>query len=276
MSNEQQDSKKKRRAFPVWLKETFSREQWQKLTGWLKGAKLTRSQWISIGVLAILVIACFVVYFVGQRLGWFKFFETRESVRDWVKSFGAWAPLAFFALQFVQVIISPIPGSVTTIAGGMLFGFLYGFALSLGAVFLGSVTAFLLGKAFGRPLVEKIAGKSTVDKYMKSVSSRQRVVLIMMFLLPFFPDDLLCLIAGLSAMRLPQFSLIMILTRPWGLLFSALAGSGLVSVPWWGWIIIAVAAGALFVLSLKYAPAIEERTHVWIEKIEKRLPHKVS
>jgi len=158
----------------------------------------------------------------------------------------------------------------------MLFGFLYGFLLSLGAVFLGSIAAFLLGKAFGRPLVERIAGKSTVDKYMKSVSSRQRIVLIMMFLLPFFPDDLLCLIAGLSAMRLPQFSLIVILTRPWGLLFSALAGSGLVHVAWWGWIIIAAAAGVLFVLSLKYAPSIEERTHVWIEKFEKKLSRKVN
>lgn len=247
-----------------------------KITERLKAVKITRQQWISIGVLAMFVIACFVLYFVGQHLGWFKFLESRENIRDWVRSFGAWAPLAFFGLQFIQVIVSPIPGSVTTIAGGMMFGFFYGFLLSLGAVFLGSIAAFLLGKAFGRPLVEKIAGKSTVDKYMKSVSSRQRIVLIMMFLLPFFPDDILCLVAGLSAMRLPQFSLIMILTRPWGLLFSALAGSGLLHITWWGWIIIAAAAVVLFVLSLKYAAAIEEHTRLWIDKLEKKLPRKVS
>jgi len=247
-----------------------------KVTERLKAVKITKQQWIWIGVLAAIVIACFVIYFVGKNLGWFQYFETRESVRNWVRSFGVWAPLVFFALQFVQVIISPIPGSVTTIAGGMLFGFFYGFVLSLAAVFLGSIAAFLLGKSFGRPLVERIAGKSVVDKYMTSVSSRQRIVLIMMFLLPFFPDDLLCLIAGLSAMRLPQFSLIVILTRPWGLLFSALAGSGLLKMTWWGWAIIAVAAGILFVFSLKYAPAIEERTHSWIEKLEKKLPGKVN
>lgn len=247
-----------------------------KITQRLKAVKITKQQWIWIGVLAALVAACFILYFVGQHLGWFKFFQSREKVRDWVHSFGAWAPVAYFALQFIQVIISPIPGNVTTVAGGMLFGFFYGFALSLGAVILGSIVAFLLGKAFGRPLVERIAGKAVVDKYMKSVSSRQRVVLIMMFLLPVFPDDILCLIAGLSAMRLPQFTLIMILTRPWGLLFSALAGSGLLRMPWWGWIIIAAAAGVLFVFSLKYAPAIEERTRLWIDKIEKKLTHKVS
>ncbi len=240
----------------------------------LKAVRLTKQQWIWIGVLAAVVAACVAVYYVGMNRGWFNFFESRESVRNWVHSFGAWAPLAFFALQFIQVLLSPIPGSVTTIAGGMMFGFFYGFLLSLGAIFLGSVAAFLLGKAAGRPLVERIVGKTVVEKYMKSVSSRQRVVLFMMFLLPFFPDDILCLVAGLSAMRLPQFMLMMILTRPWGLLFSALMGSGLVSIPYWGWGIIAAVAIALFVLSLKYAPAVEEHAKQWIERFEAKLPRK--
>lgn len=242
----------------------------------LKAVKLNRQQWIWIGVLAVIVVAFIALYYVGQNLGWFQFFESRESVRDYVKSFGAWAPLAFFVLQFVQVIFSPIPGSVTTVAGGMLFGFFYGFLLSLAAIFLGSIAAFLLGKVFGRPLVEKIAGKSVVEKYTKSVSSRQRIVLIIMLLLPFFPDDLLCLVAGLSALRLPQFSLLVILTRPWGLLFSALVGSGLLHIPSWGWVVIGVAAVALFVLSLKYAPAMEERTRQWLDKLEKKLSRKAS
>jgi uncharacterized membrane protein YdjX (TVP38/TMEM64 family) len=148
----------------------------------------------------------------------------------------------------------------------MLFGFLNAFLISVAAVFLGSLCAFMLGKLFGRPLVERIAGKHVVDKYMKTVSSRQRIVLIIMFLLPFFPDDMLCLIAGLSAMSLPYFSLIVILTRPWGLLFSALLGSGMITLPEWAWIIIVVAAAALFVLSIKYAPLIEERGKHWLEK----------
>jgi uncharacterized membrane protein YdjX (TVP38/TMEM64 family) len=250
--------------------------QWRRLTEWLKSAKLTRQQWVWIGVLAAIVAAVVTLYYVGQSLGWFQFLKSREAMREWVRGFGAWAPLAFMLLQFVQVIFSPIPGNVTTVAGGMLFGLWYGFLLSLAGVFLGSICAFLLGKAFGRPLVERITGKAVGDKYMKTVSSRQRVVLIMMFLLPFFPDDLLCLIAGLTAMRLPQFSLMMILTRPWGLLFSALVGSGLLKIPSWSWAVIGVAAVALLALSFKYAPSIEERTHRWIEKFEKKLSRKAD
>ncbi len=228
--------------------------------------KITKKQIIWLIVLIAILAAVAVLYYIGKNNGWFTLFESKESLQQYVASFGAWAPLAFFALQFLQVIISPIPGSVTTLVGGILFGFLYGFLLSFSAVFIGSLGAFMLGKKFGRPLVERIAGKNIVEKYMDSVSSRQRILLILMFLFPFFPDDVLCLIAGLSALSLPSFALIMLLTRPWGLLFSALVGSGIISVPMWVWFIIAAIAIAMIVLASKYAPRIEERAHNWIKK----------
>ncbi len=228
--------------------------------------KFTKKQIIWCAVLAAVAAALIILYYIGKENGWFEFFVSKEKIQQYVSSFGALAPLAFFLLQFFQVIVSPIPGNITTLAGGLLFGFLPAFLISTAAVFLGSIAAFGLGKLFGRPLVEKIAGKEVVDKYMSTVSSRQRIVLIMMFLMPFFPDDILCLIAGLSAMRFTSFSLLVILTRPWGLLFSALAGSGTISIPDWGWVIIVVVAVAAFILSIKYAPVIEERVKSWLEK----------
>jgi len=228
--------------------------------------KLSRKQIIWIGVLALIVGALAALYFIGDANGWFALFDSIESIQEYVSSFGIWAPLIFFFLQFLQVIISPIPGAVTTLAGGLLFGFWPAFLISTAAVFFGSICAFLLGRLFGKPLAVRIAGKETVEKYMSTVSSRQRVVLVMMFLLPFFPDDVLCLIAGLTAMRLPAFMLMVMLTRPWGLIFSALVGSGAISMPWWGWAILGTIVAALFILSIKYAPQIEERIKNWLEK----------
>jgi len=232
--------------------------------------KITKKQivWISILIAAVAILV--TVYYIGKSYGWFTLFESKENIQSYVSSFGALAPLIFFILQFVQVIISPIPGSITTIAGGLMFGFTGGFLISLAAVFLGSVCAFLLGKKFGRPLVEKIAGKNKVDKYMISVSSRQKIVLFLMFLFPFFPDDLLCLVAGLSAMRLPYFSILVLISRPWGLLFSALIGAGIITMPVWAWAVIIIIIIILFIFSIKYAPQIEERTKGFIEKIAKR------
>ena len=232
--------------------------------------KLTKKQIIWSCILLLVIAAATVVYFFGRSRGWFTVFESKEAVRAYVASYGGWAPVAFFILQFLQVILSPIPGSITTIAGGLMFGLFPAFFISVAAVFLGSVCAFMLGKIFGRPLVYRIAGKDVVDKYMSAVSSRQRVVLFMMFLLPFFPDDILCLIAGLSAMRLPGFSLLVIITRPWGLLFSALIGSGIVHMPLWSWIIIGAFVAAIFILSIKYAPLIEHKSKERLEKLIKK------
>ncbi len=228
--------------------------------------KMTKKQIVWIILLCALLAAFILLYFIGKNYGWFSLFENKESLQAYVASFGAWAPLAYFALQFLQVIFSPIPGNITTLVGGVLFGFFYGFILSFAAIFLGSLGAFLLGKKFGRPLVERIAGKDIVKKYMDTVSSRQRILLILMFVFPFFPDDILCLIAGLSALNLPSFALIVILTRPWGLLFSALVGSGIIFVPIWTWFIIGAIAIVFFILATKYAPLIEERTLHWLKK----------
>jgi len=231
--------------------------------------KLNKSQIIWGIVLLLIILAAVLLFFIGKSNGWFTVFESRESLRAYISSFGNWAPLVFIALQFMQVIISPIPGNLTTLMGGILFGFWRGFLLSLLAIVIGSICAFLIGKAFGKPLVERILGKKVVEKYLSTVSSRQMLVLILMFLLPAFPDDMLCLIAGLTAMRLRTFTLVMVLTRPWGLLVSALLGSELISVsiPLWGWIIIGVFCVFLFILAIKYAPLIEERMHKWLKNI---------
>ena len=231
--------------------------------------KLTKSQIIWSAVLFLIIAALVVLYIIGKNHGWFSVFESRENLREYVSSFNGWAPVVFFALQFMQVIISPIPGNLTTVMGGLLFGFVQGFLISLLAIVLGSICAFLLGKSFGRPLVERIVSKKVVDKYLNTVSSRQRLVLILMFLLPLFPDDMLCLIAGLTAMRLRSFALVMILTRPWGLLVSSLLGAGLISVsiPLWGWILIGISLLVIIFLGIKYAPVIEERMHERINKL---------
>ena len=232
--------------------------------------QLSKKQVIWLCVLLSVLAALVALYYIGRHFGLFSIFESTRTLKEYVGSFGPLAPLIFFVIQFLQVIISPIPGNVTTLAGGLLFGFLNGFLISVAAVFLGSVCAFLLGKKFGRPLVERIAGKKATDKYMASVSSRQKIVLFLMFLFPFFPDDVLCLVAGLSAMRLPYFSILVLVTRPWGLLFSALLGAGLISIPIWAWAAIAAVVIVLFVFSIKYAPQIEERTKNLIDRIAKK------
>ena len=67
----------------------------------------------------------------------------KQTLREW----GILAPVIFIALQALQVIIAPIPGEVTSILGGYLFGESLGFIYSTLGLTVGSVAAFEIGRA---------------------------------------------------------------------------------------------------------------------------------
>ena len=220
-----------------------------------------------VGIAGVILAA----YFVLKHFGLIAFFSSREQIQEYVAGFGAWAPLAFFVLQLLQVIITPIPGNVTTLAGGLLFGFWPAFVISTAAIVLGAFAVFMLARAYGRPLVIRLVKEKTVDKYLNELSTRQRQGLILMFLFPFFPDDTISLIAGLTPIKLKEFMLITILTRPWGLLVSALVGDSIIIVPLWGWIVIVVLTVAVFAAAMAWGPAIEEKVKSWYKRIKESL-----
>jgi uncharacterized membrane protein YdjX (TVP38/TMEM64 family) len=178
-----------------------------------------------------------------------------------VAQFGAAAPAVFLAVQMVQVIVSPIPGNITTMVGGMLFGFWPAFGLSTFAILTVSIIGFALARVFGRPLVVRLVGPKITERCLGALSSRTRIALALMFLLPFFPDDVLSFVAGLTAISWSFFVLISVCTRPLGLMFSSLVGAGMLEVPVWGWALIVLGTASFVWVSIKWGPAIEQRLY---------------
>ncbi len=197
-------------------------------------------------------------------------FSSKETLREFVESYGLLAPLVFFLLQTMQIVIAPIPGNVTTIAGGLLFGFWKSFALTTAALVCGSSMAFMLSRMFGRPLVDRFVSPGVIDRYFDRLSRRYTVYLFLLFLFPLFPDDALCFLAGLTSIRYPVFLLIVLVARPPGLAFSALVGAGLISMSLWGWIALGLVSGALLYLSLKYGERIEIRLEKFLFRLRGR------
>ncbi len=231
--------------------------------------RLDRRQllWL-LGLLALCLLLG-LAWFLLDRAGYLEIFRSTEALRAFVEGCGPWAPLAFILLQLLQVIFAPIPGNVTTLAGGALFGFLPAFLYSVLAVFLGSLVAFGLGRWIGRPAIDRLAPKDVVEKYLVVLADRQRLTLCLLFLLPFFPDDVLCLLAGLTGYSWGFFAWMVLLTRPWGLLFSALVGSGELSLPLWGWALLGLAAAALLYISVRYGAYLED----WLLKKVRSFSH---
>lgn len=203
--------------------------------------------------LVFIAVTVFLVYYFGLN----EYFTSQEKMQEYISGFGVAAPVIFMVIQIVQVIISPIPGNVTTLAGGALFGFWDAFWISSIAITVGSTIAFLIARVFGRRIVVWMVGADRVIKYLDVFVGKQRHMLPIMFLLPFFPDDILCYIAGISKINFTYFIILTILTRPWGLLVSALIGSGVLSFTWHGWTLIGIGIVISMFISIKYGRRIK-------------------
>jgi uncharacterized membrane protein YdjX (TVP38/TMEM64 family) len=188
-----------------------------------------------------------------------ELFHSVEDLREFILSFGIWSPVVFFLLQVLQVVLAPIPGGAVVVAGGYIFGTITGLLLCLGGALVGSVIVFLLGRHWGRPLVIKLVGQKLFDKYI-GLFDKNGLLLFIIFLLPYLPDDAVCALAGLSKISLRRFILLVIVGRVPSMLVTILITNGLFQGSFLLWICI----GTVLLILLGIAFFYRNRLESWI------------
>ena len=156
-------------------------------------------------------------------------------------------PILYIVLQYLQVILLPIPTVVSTVAGLALFGPFKTIIFSLIGIILGSITAFFIGRKLGYKAVAWIVGKETLDKWQKKLKGKDNLILTIMFMLPLFPDDVLCFIAGLSSMSNRYFVIMIILARAVGITGTCYSFDFIPFNTWWGLLIWGVFLSAIVI-----------------------------
>lgn len=191
--------------------------------------------------------------------GFFAAASSPESIRAYIEDSAPWSHLVFFFLQLVSSIVAPIPSNITALAGGLLFGTLPAFLLTWSAVILGSFIVFSLARALGQDFVSRFVGSKLSARYLDIVRRKRDTFLFLAFLFPFFPDDILCILAGLTEISRKRFLLLCLAARPWGLLVSCAVGGSALDLPLLAMILLGVLGAAVFVLALIYGEKIEEK-----------------
>ena len=194
------------------------------------------------GALSALVLMLFAltVLFILQRTGFFSVIQDESSLQEYIASKGAWMPVVYTVLQYLQVVILPIPSVVSTVAGVALFGPFQTMIYSLIGVLLGSFTGFLIGRKLGNKAVAWMIGKDTMEKWQNKIKGKDYLLLTLMFVLPVFPDDVLCFVAGLSTMTLKYFSVMIVVSRILQISVTCYSIDLIPFTTWWGvsiWII---------------------------------------
>ena len=204
----------------------------------------------------ILLLA--VIALLLWRTGFFQAIASEDTLAAYIQAFTPWSHLMYFAVQLFSVILAPIPSNITAAVGGLLFGTLPAFLLTWGAVVLGSLVVFALARSLGQRFVEGLVSRKVSEKYLDLVRRKRDVFLLLAFLFPFFPDDILCILAGLTDISCKRFLVLCLVARPWGLLVACAFGGSALDIPIWAMAVIGLAGIALFLLGMKYGDKMEQ------------------
>lgn len=208
--------------------------------------------------LVITLVLLALLVFLLWSSGFFAAIGSPGELRRYIERFTPYSHFVFFAIQLASVILAPIPSNLTAAVGGLLFGTLPAFLLTAGAVTLGSVIVFQLGRTLGRPFAERFISRRNLEKYGEVIRRKRDVFLFLAFLFPFFPDDLICIMAGLTDVPFRRFLILVAVARPWGLLVASALGGSALSIPLWGMVLLGLGGLALFLWAMKYGDRFEE------------------
>ena len=226
-------------------------------------------------IVSALILALFLglMYLIFYKLGITEL--TQEEIQSYLESKGALAPLLFILITFLQVTFIPIPSTITVLVGNYLFGFWASYLYSFIGMIVGSILAFYLGRWFGKKFIYWLVNdKEMVDSYLNKIKNKGNVLLFFMFIFPFFPDDLLCSIAGILPMSGFSFFLMQLFTRGVTILTTLFMLGGDI-IPFSGWgipfnICLCLIFAIIFYIAYKNAEKISDYINKIVEKLKKR------
>ncbi len=188
----------------------------------------------------------------------------RDTLRAWVNSFGAFGWLIFVVLQVFQVVVFVIPGEVMQVSGGFIYGFWGGLALTTAGIALGSAINFLLGKLLGPSFLMAILKREQYEKLKNSSEDAKTFAgLILLFLIPGIPKDVLCYFAGAGSQPFAAFLVASMIARMPGIIGSTLAGSAAYGADYTVVIAVAVVAAIAMIALVVFRG--------WFEALLKKL-----
>lgn len=158
----------------------------------------------------IIILLCIYWYNLG-------IFSSQAAMEAYLADKQIMGPVIFILIQIVQVVIPIIPGGVSLLAGVVFFGAVPGFIYNYIGIVVGSLINFFLARYYGKSFILHIVSEESLEKYTKWTKNQKKFnwFFAICILAPVAPDDLLCLLAGLTEMRPWTYFWIIVLCKPW-------------------------------------------------------------
>lgn len=169
---------------------------------------IKKSTLIKIGI----VVGCILMYLlvkplqdsVNDALLMLKKIDVAVT-KEYILSFGIWAPVVSFLLMVLQSLAAPLPAFIITFANAGLFGWVKGAILSWSSAMAGASLCFIIAKYYGRNVVEKMTSKFALDSVDIFFEKYGKFAILIARLLPFVSFDIVSYAAGLTSMSFWSF-----------------------------------------------------------------------
>ena len=201
---------------------------------------------IAVGILAVL-------FLVALSLGWDLGISVQD-IEDRILSWGSWGIAGSIGLMVLHSFV-PFPAEFLALANGMLYGPVWGIAITWTGAMLGAFAAFGLARWLGRPFVARMVARRNWQ-VLDDWAARQGagMVLIARFI-PVIAFNLINYAAGLTRMSWWTFAW----TTGIGILpvtvLMVIMGDNIDTLAWQWWLVLLVAALVLwFAVRRKLAP----------------------
>ena len=184
-------------------------------------------------IIAILLIATIYMIPIMKEI---NTPEGQAQFKEKITNSGITGVLILFGLELAQVVLAILPGEPIEILAGICFGTIWGTIFLMVSVFIVTCLIYFLVKKFGRDFIYEFFPKEKVDKLENSklLKDEKKIELVMMilFLIPGTPKDLLVYIGALLPMKSSRFIAISTLLRFPSIISSTLLGDNILDGKW--------------------------------------------
>lgn len=206
--------------------------------------------------LTIIVLSLFlgIIIYLFPIMRDLSTLEGQIAFKEKVENSGVLGMLSLFGLQVAQIFLIIVPGEPIEILAGMCYGSLWGTVFIMVSACIISTSIFLLVRKFDRKFVYDFCDKKKVEKIENSKvfqnPKKIEFIMLILFLIPGTPKDLLVYVAGLLPIKPLKFIIISTFARFPSVITSTLAGEQLAIGDWKMSIILYVAILILVALAV--------------------------
>lgn len=181
-------------------------------------------------------ILCLVLIYVAISLGVYLVLRacgltSVSKIRCFVDKAGIWGYVVFFFFQIIVstfICIIPFEDELLTVSAIVIFGPIKGFVVASINMFVTSMIQFMIGRYFCKSLIVKIIGGEGIERYQNYLKVKGEIMLPVLYAIPLFPHDSLCILAGMSKMKVWYFAIITLIMRSLEIASVCFFGSGLI------------------------------------------------